>query len=347
MAFLNPPPMTHAEMHTTLPGAPALWNAPSAEAWRTAWLSLGPPMQLTLHACIEELNSLSGLGNSVDIRYTTLAVLSGLWLNTWQYKERLKAREVTRGATRTMHALSIQALYQEARESLESFATIHVQWLGPMDPSLVVLHERQLMYLHVSLEELQLLGGKDGEPEARRVLPRLKEWAESRSCRQAMWHAGQILREARRNGDPTLRVSTIIAIYHASLILWSYSIMLRVRLPNGATEFDLQPNHRCLEGPDMEIVLDGDHTPQVQQFCVLGFGKPCITHECGGTNGVQHLTIEVIHQPEVMAVFRDVLCERYISGYQDCPSLVDNLIRLIGQLGQAAQVIQHWQSEGA
>jgi hypothetical protein len=347
MAFLTPPPMTHAEMHTTLPAARALWNAPSADAWRTAWLSLGPPAQVTLHACIEELNSLSVLGNCVDIRYTTLAVLSGLWLNTWQYKERLKACEVTSGAMRSTHALSIQALYQEARESLESFATVHIQWLGPMDPSLVVLHERQLMYLHVSLEELQLLGGKDGELEARRVLPRLKDWADSRSCRQAMWHAGQVLRAARRDGDPTLRVSTMIAIYHASLILWSYSIMLKVRSSNRVTEFNLQSIHRCLAGPDMEIVLDGDNTPQAKQFCVLGFGNPCITRGCGGTNGVQHSSIEVIHQLEVMAVFRDVLCEKYRSGYQDCPSLVDNLIRLIGQLAQAAQVVQHRQSQCA
>ncbi|EOA83387.1 uncharacterized protein SETTUDRAFT_94626, partial [Exserohilum turcica Et28A] len=349
MAFLTYPPLTHTEIHTSLPAARALWNAPSAEAWRAAYLSLGPPALLTLHTCIEDPNSLSALGNSVDTKYTTLAVLCGLWLNTWQYKEYLKARDVTPGATQTKRALSTQALYQEARESLESFAAIHTRWLGPMDPSLSVLHERQLMYLDVSLEDLQLLGGKDGEREARRVLPRLKEWAQSRSCRQAMWHAGQILREARRTGDPTLRISTVIAIYHASLILWSYSIIPTAHLSNNSIDLDSQWQNRGLEpsSRETEIVLDGDHTPLVQQFCVLGFGKPCITRVVEGTNGVQYSAIEVIHQPEVMLVFRDVLYEKCTHGYQDCPSLVDNLIRLIGQLGQAAEVVQRRQTQRA
>lgn len=345
MTFLAPPPLTNTEMHTGLPVAQAIWNAPSAEAWRAAWLSLGPPPQLSIRTCIEDLNNLSSLGNSVDTRYTALVVLCGLWSNTWQYKERLKARGITPGATQNKHTFSTQALYQEAKESLESFATIHMQWLGPMDPSLVVLHERQLMYLHVFLEDLQLLGGKDGEREARRVFPRLKEWAESRSCRQAMWHAGQILREARRNGDPTLRVSTVLAIYHASLILWSYSIISKAQLSDNSTDCSSQLKHRSPEAlsKETEVVLDGDHTPVVQQFLVSGFGKPCITHGRQGTNGVENTTIEVIRQPEIMAVFQDLLSEKYLTDYQDCPNLVGNLMRLIGKLGQATELVQRRQ----
>ncbi|KAF9766226.1 hypothetical protein IL306_001390 [Fusarium sp. DS 682] len=323
MAFLTHPPLTHTEIHASLPAARKLWDAPTADAWRAAYISLGPPSKLSLHTCIGDLLSLSTLGNTVDTRYTTLAVLSGLWWNTWQYKERLKVQ--------AKHSFSTQALYREARESLESFAAIHTRALGPMKPSLVVLHERQLMYLHVSLEDLQLLGGKEGEREALCVLPRLREWAESRSCREAMWHAGQILRVARQSDQNSLCESTVIALYHASLIFWSYSILPRAQMANISTDLD-------------EIVLDSEHDPLLQQFLVLGFGKPCLTRVHQGTDVVQNLTIQVTDQPDVMMVFGALLCEHHRSDCQDRPSLVGNLTRLIGQLGQAAEVVQRRQS---
>ncbi|KAJ6286678.1 hypothetical protein J3E71DRAFT_207476 [Bipolaris maydis] len=345
MVSLTPPPLTGTEMHNGLPAALELWKAPSAEAWRVAWLKLGPSPQLSIRACIEDPSNLSSLGNSVDIRYTAIVVLSGLWSNTWQYKERLKACGITPGATQNTRTFSTQALYQEARESLESFATTHMHWLGPMDPWLAVLHERQLMYLHVSLEDLQLLGGKDGEHEARRVFPQLKEWAQSRSCRQAMWHAGQILREARGNGDSTLKVSTVLGIYHASLILWSYSIISKAQLSNSPADQNPQLKLGCpvTSSKETEIVLDGYHTPLVQHFLASGVGKPCITQGRQGTDNMEHLTIEVICQPETMAVFQDLLREKYMIDYRDCPNLVGNLVHLIGKLGQAAELVQRRQ----
>ncbi|KAJ5055114.1 hypothetical protein J3E72DRAFT_231447 [Bipolaris maydis] len=345
MVSLTPPPLTGTEMHNGLPAALELWKAPSAEAWRVTWLKLGPSPQLSIRACIEDPSNLSSLGNSVDIRYTAIVVLSGLWSNTWQYKERLKACGITPGATQNTRTFSTQALYQEARESLESFATTHMHWLGPMDPWLAVLHERQLMYLHVSLEDLQLLGGKDGEHEARRVFPQLKEWAQSRSCRQAMWHAGQILREARGNGDSTLKVSTVLGIYHASLILWSYSIISKAQLSNSPADQNPQLKLGCpvTSSKETEIVLDGYHTPLVQHFLASGVGKPCITQGRQGTDNMEHLTIEVICQPETMAVFQDLLREKYMIDYRDCPNLVGNLVHLIGKLGQAAELVQRRQ----
>ncbi|KAF5614112.1 early growth response 1 [Fusarium tjaetaba] len=324
MAFLTQPPLTPAEIHASLPAARKLWDAPTADAWREAYTSLGcSASKILLHTCIEDLQNILTLGNTVDAGYTTLAVLSGLWWNTWQYKERLKAQ--------AKHSFSTQALYQEARESLESFAIIHTRALGPMKPSLLVLHERQLMYLDVSLEDLQLLGGKEGEREALCVLPRLREWAESRSCQEAMWHAGQILRAARQSDQGSLCESTVIALYHASLIFWSYSILSRARMMNIPTDLD-------------EIVLDSEHEPLLQQLLMLGFGTPCITRVHPGTGVVQNLTIRVTDQPDVMMVFGNLLSEHHRGECKDCPSLVGNLTRLIWQLGQAAELVQRRQS---
>ncbi|KAF5232144.1 hypothetical protein FANTH_13141 [Fusarium anthophilum] len=323
MAFLTQPPLTHAEIHASLPVARKLWDAPTADAWREAYTNLDcSPSKLLLHTCIGDLHNILTLGNTVDAGYTALAVLSGLWWSAWQYKERLKVQG--------KHSFSTQALYQEARESLESFAVIHTRALGPMKPSLLVLHERQLMYLDVSLDDLQLLGGKEGEREALYVLPRLREWAESRSCRQAMWHAGQILRVARQSDQGSLCESTVIALYHASLIFWSYSILPRARMMNASTDLD-------------EIVLDSEHEPLLQQFLMLGFGTPCITRVHQGSGVMQHLTIRVTDQPDVMMVFGNLLSNNHKGDCQDCPSLVGNLTRLIWQLGQAAELVQRQQ----
>ncbi|RMZ72462.1 c2h2 type zinc finger domain [Pyrenophora seminiperda CCB06] len=339
MSFLTYPLLTHAEIHNSLPAAKSLWNAPSPEAWRTAYINTGFPPQSSLHTCVADLTQLLSLPTSVDPQYTALAVLAGLWLNTFQYKERLKALDTAPGRAHAKHMLSIQGLHQEAQESLEVFAAIHARALGQMDPSLVVLHERQLMYLHVSLEDLQLLGGKEGAVEARRVLPILQEWAGSRSCRDAMWHAGQILRAARQNGDTSLRSSTILSLYFASLVIWSYSILSRIQSPAHHT-VDAAPSTRVDSSNEMKIILDGDYTPAIQQFVTLGFGRPCITHDHQGTDRVRHSNVEVTKQPEVTEAFWGVMNEKFSGDYQDCPSLVGNLMRLIRKLGQAAEAVQ-------
>lgn len=61
------------------------------------------------------------------------------------------------------------------------------------------------MHLHVSLENIQLLTGKEDEKKARRTTPLLILWVEHQEIRQAIFHAGQIIRAIRTCPHDTLR----------------------------------------------------------------------------------------------------------------------------------------------
>lgn len=359
LAFLTRPLVSYTEMSIPLPAAKSLWNARSATEWRSVYIAL--PAEDLAHlppfrSCVEDFSSLLTMGDAVDTRCTTLAVLSGLWLNTWQYKERLNAESLARTTMQAKNALIVHSLQREAREVLEDFKALYEELAGPMGPALRVLYERQLIHLHASIEDVQLLGGKAGEEEARRVLPRLSEWASSRACRQALWHAGQVLQAGQQDRDSTLRSSTVIAMYHASLTLWASSVLSRTQSLHGSAKTSFQPHQQQQQqqqgspasADDAQILLNGEYSAAVQRFLLVGSGRAVISHwSSGSESDVQHAHIDISREPAMMMkTIGDSLCEKYLQmKYSDCPGLVVNLSRLIGQLGHAAEVMQHSESQ--
>jgi hypothetical protein len=70
-----------------------------------------------------------------------------------------------------------------------------------------------LMNLHVSIDDLQLFAGREGEEQAKKIYPTLQQWVEGRDARQTLWHAGQVLREAMlfpRNCEGMERASRLV-----------------------------------------------------------------------------------------------------------------------------------------
>lgn len=332
LALLTPPLVTFIEMSIPLPAARSLWDASSAEDWRSAYFALENQNLSSLpllRSCCTNFSPLLQLGDVHDARCTALAILSGLWLHVWQYKDRVNARNIAPDSMHANNALIIQSLQQETREALEAFKSIHIQLNGSMEPSLQILHEQQLMHLCISLEDVQYLAGKAGETEARRVLQLLNVWVSARASRQAIWHAGQIIRAGRQELNPTLRASTVIAVYHASLTLWVYSIL-------STSQQQLQGLH---VGGEPLALMDGGDTPAVQRFLLMSGAKAAITCHTGD---MQPIRIHISQTPTIMATIASLLWETYRTTCQrECPSLVDNLTRLMDRLGRAAESIHY------
>jgi hypothetical protein len=116
------------------------------------------------------------------------------------------------------------SIQQETAKRLQDLHIIAID-CNAMSANTKLIYERELMSLYVSLEDVQLLAGKYGEDEARRILPTLSLWAQDQDSRQAIWHAGQIIKSARSMADGMLRCASAVIVYHAGLVLWAYSIM--------------------------------------------------------------------------------------------------------------------------
>jgi hypothetical protein len=343
LALVTTPLVRYTEMSVPLPAARSLWNASSAEAWRSAYLALENQNLACLpelRSCYSNFATLLHLGDAHDAPSTGLAILSGLWVNVWQYKERVNARNTSTETLRANSALIIESLQQEARGILEDFKNVYTQLTGTMEPNLLALHEQQLMHLYISLEDVQYLGGKAGEAEARRVLPLLTDWVKGRASRQAAWHAGQILRVGRQDLDPALRASMIVAVYHASLTIWAYLILsdtLSVDMPVTTSQRQLYPNQDHCPRSEPLALIDGDDTPVVQRFLLVPGAKAALT---APAKDMQPILLHISRAPAVMTAIATLL--RDCSGLKanwNCPSLVDNLTRLVERLGRAAESI--------
>lgn len=130
--------------------------------------------------------------------------------------------------------------------------------------------------------------GKCGVEEARRAYTELQPWSQTKEARIAIRHAGQLLRAARAVPPYQIRGQDSFMVYHAIMVLWTYSMMIRGRarktgtttpvrgaaesgVANGAI---LPLGHR--EAP---VFLDGapsDNQASIDGFVLMNSGRPCL-----------------------------------------------------------------------
>jgi len=182
------------------------------------------------------------------------------------------------------------------------------------------------MNLHVSLDDLQLFAGKEGEEQARRVYPILQQWSESSEARQALWHAGQILRQAKMFPAGHLKQFYAVGVHHAALALWTYGVVTKAT------------RNQSTIGMSQDIVyIDGLDSTEVQRFIGFGQGRPMIRGvRCDGGQAIE----APLGDPRsCMEVAQEVLRSNFNTGHDLLPPIVENLCHLIKQLGGAAWAV--------
>lgn len=328
MSFLIPPLISPTELRLALPASRDLWEAKTSTKWRDIFLAKAGNSSISIpsvRSCIQEFGLVLPLKELVDPQLTSLVILSGLWPPIFCFRQSAQLRS-DRGS---QSSLILNSLYQEAKDVQEAFKVVFSEWCDDLGPSTLVLHERMLMCLHVSLEDVQVFGGKAGVVEARRTIPMLTAWMKRRESRQAVWHAGQLLRAARRYPD-SLPAPSMIAVYHSSLVLWAYSAVLSIEclaVPTSDMFFQ--------EGPVKVTCLDGDN--DAQHFLALGCGTPVITLHNHSTEEQAAKYVPIRDGRAVMTSVVDfILTKNGAPDTKDCLPLVANLGRLMLELGYAA-----------
>jgi hypothetical protein len=328
MTTLTNPTISYAELTLPLPEARELWYARSAAEWKAEYLRrstsqsrLGPSIGNLLH----DAHLLTTNHPCVDLQLAVSAFLHGYWALILEYR-RLSA--VHRSGSYTSGTSGSQGLllssrHQELVKDLQSFQLMTSDWVD-VTPKEHILVNTLLMNLHVSLDDLQLFAGKEGEDQARRVYPVLQQWASSSEARSAIWHAGQALRYAKAFPPGQLRDFYAVAVHHAILTLWAYGVIYRA-------------NHRqpTLPAPfsQEQIYLDDSDTTSMQRFINFGQGKPVIRGSAMRDSGTESPVEDV---RACMGTAQEVLRSNFRDGADALPPMVENLCQLITQLGEAA-----------
>jgi hypothetical protein len=209
------------------------------------------------------------------------------------------------------------------------------------------------MLLYVDLDNVQRFAGKHGEIEARRAYALLETWAVDEQSRNAVCHAGQVLRAGRAVPQYGLRGFESIALYQATLVLWVYGVLQCAVVPTISSKEKASLNHpasltvgasnECLLSRQSEderrILLDGPVTTDVKRYVELGRGAPGLSLERSDHQTTQFCDLRNLQS--VMAVGVSVLESNYTSNSgkeKSLPPLPGRLRDLMQALGALPDV---------
>lgn len=268
MSLLINPLISGVEMQSPLPSSPTLWTAGTAEEWITAG---GGSMEMpSLADCINDILNFTEVRHSVDWIPSALAILYGYWNLIAQYRQSVAlSNGNTVGQSPLTNSLMLTSRKQELMDVLRRFRT-HVidQAEGVPNQQICLTVELLTMYLHVSMEELQNLAGKEGMDESRKVYPRLQQWVQNQESKVSVWSAGQVLRFAKGIRPGMLRDFIAIAVYHASLTLFCYGVIQRAGK-------DFEQSGSPVLGEC--FALDGSGSNRSERFLSFGQGSPYVS----------------------------------------------------------------------
>ncbi|EMD89583.1 hypothetical protein COCC4DRAFT_159085 [Bipolaris maydis ATCC 48331] len=305
MALLKPPLVSYAEMQLPLPSSNALWQAKSATSWKAAYLNL-PPSTVNKPSAME---CFLNLGHLSHHDHASLTYLYMIWGTIWEYRQMCTVTSRSQAASN--NSLILSSRYQDLTKQLEDFRLS----CPPMNKSVEMTLEIMLIHLNAPLDDIQLFAGIEGQEEARIAYVGLREWTKTPSARQALWHAGQVLRAAEVLPKALLNNFNAIAVYHAGLILWCYGFLKRSVAPE-STQMDTT------------VVLNGDDSLSARKFITLDRGIPSIrtygSHSPTQLNDVCGVMDGLIH----------LLRARHDAS-EPCPPLVGNLVQLLEGLRSA------------
>jgi hypothetical protein len=293
--------------------------------------------------CVHDLHPLAKFQNVIDIQYSSSIVLHAIWSLIAEYRG---LEFVLKLKTQERHwngGLISSSWHQELGQLLEHFSITVNECSGGMRFEQTMIKELFMMNLHVSFEELQLFAGKEGSEEAQRVYPLLKLWCEDRKSRQAVWHAGQVIRAALAFPPNQLRDFYAVALYHASLAVWVYG-MVSLGSSRSRSRKHSNLNHNAV-GDNELIYLDGEDTPEARRFIAISRGIPVI-HELPSVSEGRHneqsnggLGFARLDNPKaVMEVVIGILSRNCTAGNSGLAPLIENLAQLVRDLGNAARI---------
>ncbi|VUC29933.1 unnamed protein product [Clonostachys rosea] len=331
MAFCTAPIISFSELKTPLPCARSLWLASDAEEWKVLYHN--SPREPSPLSLIEYLRKPTELDEGCyDVTFSQLVIIHGVWGMTWQY---LQLCEALNQPKTSSAALALQ--HQEIIRIIDQFQ-VHMDEdasPGVEEPRLML--ELVQMRLHIPFHEVENIAGRGSVEDARQALPILQGWVDTQEARQAIWHAGQVLRAAQIFRSGHLRGFFAIAVFQAALALWVYGLVSQGRVRDGdnpATSVQTTKDSAviCLNGPS-ELIT--------RRFICTGKPPSCVLRPSRSVAGpvAASVPIPLTDQESISCMVADMLGDNF-ANCQAIPPLVENLQQLLRQFGRAATTVQ-------
>lgn len=153
----------------------------------------------------------------------------------------------------------------------------------------------------------------------------MKDWPETIEAREAIWHAGQVLRLFKLLDR--LTSFQIIMVYHAGLVLFAYSILSRVsgRVPVPAAY------------TDSVLYLNEVSSSDARDFIRNGSSEPMLRSDFRGT---ERVTTPLLTTEEAVEIISEVVLNRSYNCEGLSPRLVNGLVNLLRDLASAIQIAE-------
>ena len=309
MALLKPPLISYAEMRMPLPCTDALWQAPSATAWKVTYLSTTgtTTKRPTLFDCMEDLEYLS------DHHGSSTAYLYMIWGMVWEFRQ----LQTVTCRKHFADSLLLSSRQQELIKLCEDFK--HFHHTGQSHELLPV--EALLMHLNAPLDDVQIFAGIAGPEEAKHAYPSVRDWSLTAEARRAIWHASQILSISEKLPPGTLQNFYAMTNYQAALILWIYGLLKRTSDGNHDQETNI----------DMQaIILNETQEQEMKRFVKLNRGQPAIRDSSTQT------IIPLRNAAQVIGSVSQSL-RRNHEDTGLCPPIVESLVQLMEVLRSATK----------
>lgn len=345
MTQLNNPSMSYAELTLPLPCSKELWFARTADEFKIRYLESVTPENNkplpSLDDLFRDINTLSAHHHRLDVQLAISIYLHGFWSLIWELRQLSSIHSPTFSISANNNTqLLLASRHADLVSSLKSFQSLTRDWhemlLSAQESLLLHL---LLLNLHVSLPDLQLFSGREGEEQARRVYPALKRWGQGADARVALWHAAQILRMGRGFPRGHLKDFWSVAVCHAGLAIWAWGVVMGagVRQQPGG---ERQREDR--RGP--VVYLDGEETADVQAWVSYGQGQPAIhgLDAAGGGEGQGGGSAAecLLEDPRAcMEAAQEILRANFVGVWETLPPLSENIIAVLKQLEKAAWAV--------
>ncbi|KAL2129077.1 hypothetical protein VTI74DRAFT_8269 [Chaetomium olivicolor] len=355
MTQFNNPLMSYAELSLPLPCSKKLWFARSAGEFKNGYLkSAGggggggrrPPSLCDL---FRDINALSVNHHHLDIQFAISIYLHGFWSLIWEYRQQASIHSspfATTSAHQTM-TLLLDSRRADLINQLKTFELLTRGWHEMLSAQESMLLSLLLLNLYVPLLDLQLFIGKEGEDQARRVYPSLQRWVNSADARQALWHAGQVLRQGKLFPRGHLKDFWAVGVHHAALCMWAYGVVTRASMDKARGQGyhhhqQQQQQHR--QGG--VVYLDGEESPAVQGWLDYAQGRPAIQH-LDGTGGTgqgdqrgERMGECLLEDPRAcVKVAQEILKANFVGIWESLPPLSENIIVVLKQLEKSAWAV--------
>ncbi|KAK4129576.1 hypothetical protein N657DRAFT_640226 [Parathielavia appendiculata] len=382
MTQLNNPSMSYAELTLPLPCSKELWYARSADEFKTRYLEMSTDKRSpSLGDLFRDVGTLHATHRHLDLQFTVSTYLHGFWSLIWEYCQLASIHQsptCTSTITSTTNSNMTLLLSSRRHDLLNQLTAFHQLIITNPAKTYDILPESHLLLhvlflnLHLSLPDMHLFTGKEGEDQARRVYPALQRWAASRDARQAMWHAAQVLRWASLFPRGRLRAFWSVGVCHAALGIWTYGVvngaangaavarggeMMGIGLDMGVgmgryqqQQQQQQQQHRHQhqeqqgqrQGP--VVYLDGgEETAEVRAWVEYAQGRPAIRGLGATANtgyGDGRGTECLLEDPRAcMEVAQEILKANIVGVWETLPPLNENIIVVLKQLEKAAGAV--------